>query len=129
MIKAVFPDSNSIYIEVNGYKLAAAQGYKVKSSRNVNYIDEFGKENCVAIVPDKSRHFIELSSVYFCIDVNFPCVSFYELHDFNIVIVKPNSRVVYSGCEWTDISETANLTSSVIEKIGVAATKRLEILQ
>ena len=36
------PTSENIYIEVNGQKVAAAQSYRVKSSRESRYIEAFG---------------------------------------------------------------------------------------
>lgn len=44
------PTSADIYIEVNGRKIAAAQSYKVKSSRESKYIEAFGSQEPVGTV-------------------------------------------------------------------------------
>ena len=37
-----FPTSSDIYIEVDGRRLAVAQGYKVKAARENQYVEAFG---------------------------------------------------------------------------------------
>lgn len=44
------PTSADIYIEVNGRKIAAAQSYKVKSSKESKYIEAFGSQEPVGTV-------------------------------------------------------------------------------
>ena len=41
------PTSADIYIEVNGTKVAAAQSYRVKSSRQSRYVEAFGSSEPV----------------------------------------------------------------------------------
>ena len=44
------PTSADIYLEVNGRKVAAAQSYRVKSSRESRYIEAFGSTEPVGTV-------------------------------------------------------------------------------
>lgn len=44
------PTSADIYIEVNGTKVAAAQSYRVKSSRQSRYVEAFGSSEPVGTV-------------------------------------------------------------------------------
>ena len=42
------------------------------------------------------------------------------------MIVKPDRRVVYTGCNWSRIAETGQLSETVAEEVTVAAAKRVE---
>ena len=53
-------------------------------------------------------------------------IDFYSIQDFSLVIVKPDRRVVYTGCSWSDIEETGELGEMVAEKITIVAKKRME---
>ena len=39
---AVFPTAKDIYIEVDGRRLAAAQSYRVKTTREARFVESFG---------------------------------------------------------------------------------------
>ena len=52
---------------------------------------------------------------------------FYDLEDFNLVICKPDRRVIYSNCQWSRIGESGTLGACVLEKVTVVAGKRLEV--
>ena len=93
------PTSADIYIEVNGTKVAAAQSYRVKSSRQSRYVEAFGSSEPVGTVGGRVQHWIELSRVCLC---RAQGVDFYELSGFNLVIVQPDCKIIYSGCEWSD---------------------------
>ena len=54
-------------------------------------------------------------------------LDFYSLSDFNLVIVRPDKRIIYSGCEWSNITEQANLNDTVLENVTIAAAKRMEM--
>ena len=53
-------------------------------------------------------------------------LDFYGLEDFSLVIVKPDRRIIYSGCQWSSIGEVGTLGAMVVEKITVVAAKRIE---
>jgi hypothetical protein len=44
-----------------------------------------------------------------------------------VVIVKPDRKIIYSGCEWSGIDEAASLGGAVLESVSIVAAKRLEI--
>ena len=41
------------------------------------------------------------------------------------MVVKPDRRIVYTGCRWSDIQETAEVGSAVLEKVKIVAAKRM----
>ena len=43
------------------------------------------------------------------------------------MIVSPGRRVVYTGCQWTDIDESAAVGGNVLEEVQVVAAGRTEI--
>ena len=45
-----FPTSKDVYIEVDGKRLAAAQSYKAKTSRESRFVEAFGSDEPVGTV-------------------------------------------------------------------------------
>lgn len=127
MINISFPTSKDIYIEVNGKKLAVVESYKAKASCDSKYIEAFGESEPIGTVSGRIHHTIELSRVYACLENQNNIVNFYDLHNFNLVIVKPDKKIIYSGCEWSSINESAAVNSSILENVTLIAAKRLEV--
>lgn len=120
------PTSSDISIQVNGRKLAVAQGYKLKTTKESRSIDAFGSASPVGTISGKLGYTIELSRVYVTKDVG-DGVDFYSLEDFNLVIAKPDRQIVFSGCQWSSIGESASLGDMVLENVVIIASKRQEI--
>lgn len=78
-------------------------------------------------MPGKTKHFVELSRVYACDGALDDGISFFELSGFNLVIVKPDRRIIYSGCEWNEISESAGINDTVLEGVSLIASHRMEL--
>ncbi len=119
-----FPTSRDIYIEVDGRRLAAAQSYKAKSTQDSRSVEAFGSSEPVGTVGGKVRHLLELTRVRLLDPAG---QDFYGLDDFNVVIVKPNRKIIYSGCRWLSIDETVNLGDLVYETLSLVACRRLEV--
>lgn len=122
-----FPTSKDIYIEINGRKLAIAQGYKAKTTRESKYIEAFGQTEPAGTVGGRMKHVIELSRVCVSNILSNDGISFHELSGFNVVIAKPDRKIIYSGCEWADISEGISLGDVMVETITAVAKKRIEL--
>ena len=119
------PTSADIYIEVNGRKIAAAQSYKVKSSRESKYIEAFGSQEPVGTVGGRVQHWIELSRV--CL-YQTEGIDFYDLSGFNLVVVQNGTaEIIYSGCEWADITQSASVGDVILEKVSLVASRRMKI--
>ncbi len=127
MLNITFPTSKDIYLEVNGKKLAVVESYKAKSTCDSQYVEAFGQSEPVGTVAGKIHHTIELSRVYACEENSINKINFYDLHNFNLVIVKPDRKIIYSGCEWSGINESASINSTVIENVTLIAAKRMEV--
>ena len=127
MTATAFPTSADIYLEVDGVKVAVVQGYTAKSTRESIAVQAFGESDPVATIGGADSHTIELSRLYATDSAIADGISFHDLDDFSLVIVKPDRKIIYSGCRWSSISETGELGAMVLEKVSLIAAKRVEV--
>lgn len=123
---AGFPTSSDIYLEVDGVRVAVVQSYTARTTKDSIAVEAFGEEEPVAAVPGPASHVIELTRLYATDEAIRDGLDFYSLEDFSLVIVKPDRRIIYSGCQWSSIGEVGTLGAMVVEKITVVAAKRIE---
>lgn len=123
---AGFPTSSDIYLEVNGTKVAVVQSYTAKASKTSKAVEAFGEEEPVATVPGKTVHTLELKRLYATDEAIRDGLDFYSLSGFSLVICKPDRKVIYSNCQWSDIKEAGTLGDMVVETVTIVATKRIE---
>lgn len=126
MAKINFPTSRDIYLEVNGKKLAVVESYHARTSQESRYVEAFGEEEPVGTVGGRKKHTIELSRVVMT-GGGAEQIDLYSLAAFNLVIVRPDKRIVYSGCEWLELEESAALNDTVVERASIVAAKRMEL--
>ena len=120
------PTSNDIYLEANGKKVAVVQSYRSVAGRTERTVEAFGESEPVATIASHNTYQLTLTRLYAMDEAISDCISFYELRDFSLVIVKPDRRVVYTGCNWSRIAETGALSETVAEEITLVAAKRVE---
>ncbi len=120
------PTSSDIYLEINGRKVAVVQSYTAQTTKSSVAVEAFGEEEPVATIPGQNQHLVELTRIYATQEALADGIDFYGLEDFNLVICKPDRRVIYSGCQWSKIGETGRLGASVLEKITLVAARRME---
>ena len=123
---AGFPTSSDIYLEANGKKVAVVQSYKVSAKKTEKVVEAFGEDEPVATIANQPTYVIELTRLYATDEAVRDGIDFYTLSDFSLVIVKPDRRVVYTGCNWSEIAEDGQLSEMVAEKIRVIASHRVE---
>lgn len=122
-----FPTGKDISIEINGKRLAVAQSYKVKASKESRYIESLGSEEPVGTVGGRSRYLLELTRVAATDTALADGIDFYSLSDFNVVVAGPDKRVIFSGCEWSDIVESSSVGDVIMESVAIIASKRMQI--
>lgn len=127
MATITFPTGSDISIEVNGQRLAVAQSYKARTAKESRYVEAFGSREPVGAVDGRVTHLLELTRVCVTGAALRERVDFYALTDFNVVIAKPDRRVIYSGCQWTEISEAASAGDLLFETVTIAASRRMEV--
>ena len=123
---AGFPTSSDIYLEVDGTRVAVVQSYTAKATKTSQVVEAFGESEPVATIPGQAKHVVELTRLYATDDAVSDGINFYDLTDFSLVICKPDRKIIYSGCEWSNIQEDGQLNAMVAEKITVVAAKRIE---
>ncbi len=123
---AGFPTSSDIWLEVDGQKVAVVQGYSCKASRTSMTVEAFGEDEPVATVQGPQSYVIQLSRLYATDQAAADGLNFYELKNFSLVICKPDRKVIYSDCQWSDIQEDAQLGKMVVEKLTLVAGHRIE---
>nr|DAG06716.1 MAG TPA: hypothetical protein [Caudoviricetes sp.] len=124
---AGFPTSSDIYLEADGVRVAVVQSYAAKTTRSSLAVEAFGESEPVATVPGQASHVLELTRLYATDEAIRDGIDFYSMYDFSLVICKPDRKIIYSGCQWSTIQESATLGNMVLEKVTLVAAKRLEM--
>ena len=120
-----FPTSSDKYLEAEGKKVAVVQGYRAVSRRTEKNVEAFGEAEPVAAIATARTYKIELTRLYATDDAVSDGIDFHALSDFTLVIVKPDRRIVYTGCQWSEIAESGELSEMVAERITLIAKKRV----
>jgi len=126
MIASRFPTSADIYLELNGKKMAVVQSYATQTSRSSAVVEAFGESEPVAAISGQKKYTVTLTRLYATDEAARDGMSFYDLEDFNLVICKPDRRIIYSGCQWQELSESGKLGDMVLEKATIMAARRVE---
>ena len=128
MAKSMFPTSCDIYLEAEGKKIAVVQDYNVAARKTERAIEAFGESQPVATIVGQPSYVIELTRLYATDSALSDGISFHALEDFSLGIVKPDRRVVYTGCKWCAIAENGELGDTVAEKVSIVAAGRVETM-
>ena len=124
--EAGFPTSSDIWLELDGQKVAVVQSYSCKTTRSSVTVEAFGEDEPVATVQGPNNYVIQLTRLYATDQAIADGLDFYGLTDFSLVICKPDRKVIFSGCQWSEIQEDAQLGKTVAEKLTLVARKRME---
>ena len=89
-------------------------------------MEAFGEDEPVATIPGPRSHVLELTRLYATDEAIRDGINFHDLEDFSLVICKPDRKIIYSGCQWSDIDENGQLGAMVVEKITIVAARRIE---
>lgn len=122
-----FPTSSDIYIEADGKKVAVVQSYKAIASRSEQVVEAFGEGEPVATIANQLTYKLELTRLYATDEAIGDGINFHDLENFSLVIVKPDRRIVYTGCQWSRIEESGELSQMVAEHITVISSHRTEM--
>ena len=120
------PTSADIYLEINGTRVAVVQSYQVTAKQTSQTIEAFGQAEPVATIRGQTQYTLSLSRLYATDEALRDGISFIDLDDFNLVICKPDRKIIYSGCQWSSLSEHAEVGGMVLEEVQITATRRYE---
>ena len=126
MSVAGFPTSSDIYLEVDGTRVAVVQSYTAKTTKSSTAVEAFGESDPVATIPGQAVHTVQLKRLYATDEAIRDGIDFYNMSGFSLVICKPDRKIIYSGCQWSSIEESATLGSMVLEEVTLVATRRIE---
>ena len=121
-----FPTSADIYLEMDGRKVAVVQSYTARATKTSQVVEAFGEREPVATINGQNKYVLELTRLYATDDAISDGIDFFALADFSLVICKPDRKVIYSGCQWSAIQESAEIGSMVLEKVTLVASRRIE---
>lgn len=122
------PTTADIYLEVNGVRVAVVQSYKVTASRESKAIYAFGQSEPVSTIRGQSQYVLELTRLYATDEAIRDGLNFCDMDDFSLVVCKPDRNVIYTGCQWKSLQESAEVGGNVLEKVTVEAGRRIENL-
>ena len=125
-MSAALPMSSDIYLEVGGKKVAVVQSYQATAKKKDRSVEAFGESEPVATIAGQPSYTLELTRLYATDSAISDGINFHDLVDFSLVIVKPDKRIVYTGCNWSRIDENGSVGDLVAEKITVIAAHRVE---
>ena len=125
-MSATLPMSSDIYLEVGGKKVAVVQSYQATAKKKDRSVEAFGESEPVATIAGQPSYTLELTRLYATDSAISDGINFHTLTDFSLVIVKPDKRIVYTGCNWSRIDENGSVGDLVAEKITVIASHRVE---
>ena len=117
-----FPTSSDIYLEADGVRVAVVQSYSAVSTKSSTAVEA----EPVATAPGQANHVVELTRLYATDQAIRDGINFYTMENFSLVICKPDRKIIYSGCQWSSIQESASVGSMVLEKVTLVAARRIE---
>lgn len=121
------PTSADIYLEIDGKKVAVVQSYRATAARDSKSISAFGQAEPVATIRGENRYVLELARLYATDEAIADGISLYDLEDFSLVVCKPDRSVIYAGCQWSKLEESAEVGGMVLERVQITAAKRVEV--
>lgn len=119
-----FPELK-IRVELNGTKMALVQSYNASAQWESRPVEAFGEGEPVATLRAGVRYRVELNRLLLCGGEQKPD-SLYGLDNFRLAIVRPDRKIIYTGCCWESISEQADGREAVTERAVLTATGRVE---
>lgn len=120
------PTTADIYLQVQGKKVAVVQSYKVTATRSGKSIWAFGQDEPVATIRGADEYKLELTRIYATDTAIKDGINFFELEDFDMVVRKPDKTILYTGCQWVKLEESAEVGGTILEKVTVSASQRIE---
>ena len=81
-------------------------------------------------IPTSADIYLEVNGVRVAVVQSYKVTAtrsnFAELDNFSLVVCKPDRNVIYSGCQWSRLEESAEVGGNVMEKVTIEAARRTE---
>jgi hypothetical protein len=110
-----------VYLEAGGAKAAIADSYTVQTAQQSRALAAWGEQEPVGTAAGAVTYEIMLKNVR---PVDGTDLS--SLADFHLVIARPGSKTVYSGCRWKNIGAAGGAGNLCCRSMQLTAAKREE---
>ena len=122
-MELLFPKRQSVSIELNGNKIAAASSVKCVCVKERKPIYAFGEGEPVAFLEREPSYRLELSQLSVP-NGSTNRSSLWELTDFRLVTVQDGIRTVYNGCEWLELTEQAEAGDGFLAEHAIITARK-----
>ncbi len=109
-----------IFLEANGKRIAAVEGCETQARREGYPVVPFGAPEGQAAGLGPMQYTITLSRL----SPENGEIDLFSFNGFSLVIVKPQARITYEGCEWLSITEKLSPRECAVEKAVLLALSR-----
>lgn len=122
-MELLLPKRQSVWIELNGNKIAAASSVKCVCEKERKAIYAFGEGEPVAYLEREPSYRLELSQL--CVPSEGTSQSsLLEFTDFRLITVQDGVRTVYSGCEWQEFTEQAEAGDGFLAEHAIITARK-----
>ena len=80
----------------------------------------------MSTVPGPEPHTLERSRLYATDEAIRDGIDFYALSGFSLVVCKPDRKIIYANCQWSEIKEVGEVGRMVLERVKLVASRRIE---
>jgi len=116
------PDADKeVYLEADGRRVAVIRSYTEQCTQQSRSIPAWGEQEPAGTVPGRVEYAVTVENV-----IPADGIDLYALSDFNLIIVKPDIKAVYSGCRWKNIAASGATGNLPSRKMELVAAKRTE---
>lgn len=122
-MELLVPKRQSVSIELNGERIAAASAVKCVCVKERRAIRAFGEAEPVAWLDLSPSYRLELSQLS-GLGQSVSRSSLWEISDFRLVTVQDGVRTVYSGCEWQELTEQADAGDGFLAEHAVMTARK-----
>lgn len=109
-----------IFLEANGQRLACVQSCEVAARREGFPVVPFGESEGGAAGLGPMQYTLTLTRL----SPQAEEIDLFSLSGFSIVIAKPESWIVYDGCEWLSVTERLSPNAYAVETATLLALSR-----
>ncbi|WP_283610141.1 hypothetical protein [Faecalispora anaeroviscerum] len=120
-MELLVPKRQSVSIELNGEKVAAASAVKCVCVKERRAIRAFGEAEPVAWLDRAPSYRLELSQLSV---LGQSGASLSEMSGFRLVTVQDGVRTTYSGCEWQELTEQADAGEGFLAEHAVITAEK-----
>nr|WP_319489384.1 hypothetical protein [uncultured Caproiciproducens sp.] len=110
-----------VYLEADGKRAAVADSYTVKCVQQSRTVAAWGEQEAVSTVPGRISYELTVENVRPVDGIDLCALS-----DFSLIAEAENSKVVYSGCRWKNITAAGGAGNTPRQSMTLVAAVRTQ---